>query len=67
MVRVIASCLELCALLSESEVLHRIVIIIFAIEKVMLRKSYTFVRIAPFFYRMTLIVVVVLSFLLTSR
>lgn len=67
MVRVIASCLELCALLSESEVLHRKVIIIFAIEKVMLRKSYTFVRIAPFFYRMTLIVVVVLSFLLTSR
>ena len=35
MVRVIASCLELCALLSESEVLHRKVIIIFAIEKVM--------------------------------
>lgn len=67
MVRVIASCLEFCALLSESEVLHRKVIIIFAIEKVMLRKSYTFVRIDPFFYRMTLIVVVVLSFLLTSR
>lgn len=67
MVRVIASCLELCALLSESEVLHRKFIIIFAIEKVMLRKSYTFVRIEPFFYRMTLIVVVVLSFLLTSR
>lgn len=67
MVRVIASCLEFCALLSESEVLHRKVIIIFAIEKVMLRKSYTFVRIEPFFYRMTLIVVVVLSFLLTSR
>lgn len=67
MVRVIASCLELCVLLSESEVLHRKVIIIFAIEKVMLRKSYTFVRIEPFFYRMTLIVVVVLSFLLTSR
>lgn len=36
MVRVIASCLEFCALLSESEVLHRKkVIIIFAIEKVM--------------------------------
>lgn len=67
MVRVIASCLEFCDLLSENEVLHRKVIIIFAIEKVMLRKSYTFVRIEPFFYRMTLIVVVVLSFLLTSR
>lgn len=67
MVRVIASFLEFCALLSESEVLHRKVIIIFVIEKVMLRKSYTFVRIEPFFYRMTLIVVVVLSFLLTSR
>lgn len=67
MVRVIASFLEFCDLLSESEVLHRKVIIIFAIEKVMLRKSYTFVRIEPFFYRMTLIVVVVLSFLLTSR
>lgn len=34
MVRVIASFLEFCALLSESEVLHRKVIIIFAIEKV---------------------------------
>lgn len=34
MVRVIASCLEFCALLSESEVLHRKVIIIFAIENV---------------------------------
>lgn len=32
---VIASFLEFCALLSESEVLHRKVIIIFAIEKVM--------------------------------
>lgn len=67
MVRVIASCLEFCALLSESEVLHRKVIIIFAIEKVIVEESYTFVRIEPFFYRMTLIVVVVLSFLLTSR
>lgn len=35
MVRVIASCLEFCDLLSENEVLHRKVIIIFAIEKVM--------------------------------
>ena len=33
MVRVIASFLEFCALLSESEVLHRKVIIIFAIDR----------------------------------